>query len=254
MAKNNVILIGASQGIGRALALEFAAHRYNLALLSRNIEAIRKLSEELADKAIRCTFKQCDVTDYEQVEQGINYSKEFLGTIDIAVINSGIDRSEWMGSFSSARFKEIIQTNTFGIAHALEFLIPIMKQQGYGKIAGVSTLADVRGYMGSSAYNASKAAASLLLESARVELKKNNIRVITIRPGFVKTAMTDKNDFPMPFMISAQKAARIIRRGIEKNRSIVQFPFITANATRLIRIMPNWLYDRIMRIARPAKK
>ncbi len=177
-----------------------------------------------------------------------------LGTIDIAIINSGIGIKQWMSNFKSEEFKTVIETNTFGIAHALECLIPVMIKQGYGKIAGVSSLADVRGYPGSSGYNASKAAATRLLESARVELKKYGIRVITVKPGFVRTAMTAKNEFYMPFMIETDKAARIIRKGIAKGKSVVRFTPGIILLTKAAEYAPNWLFDRALRILRKEVK
>jgi short-subunit dehydrogenase len=161
-----------------------------------------------------------------------------------------VESPEWMKHFRSEEYKKILSINAFGIAHALEFLIPIMKKQGYGTIAGVSSLADVRGYPGSSSYCSSKAAGSILLESARIELKPHNINVITVKPGFVKTAMTDKNEFYMPFLMSTEKAAKIIVRGINKRKSIVQFPFGTVMLTRLVKFVPNWIYDPVMRMGR----
>jgi short-subunit dehydrogenase len=249
----NVLITGASQGIGKAIAEEYSACGYSLVLLSRNIEAIQKMSDSINSKGGKCFCKQCDVADYNSVKEGIEFAHNSLGTIDIAVLNAGVGNPEWMSSFRSEEFKKVVVTNTFGIAHCLEFLIPVMKKQGYGKIAGVTSLSDVRGYAGSSSYCSSKAAASLLLESARVELKQLNIKVITIRPGFVKTAMTDKNEFKMPFLMSASKAARIIRKGIDKNKSVVQFPFLTVMATRIIKNLPNWLYDWGMRKSREIK-
>jgi short-subunit dehydrogenase len=254
MADKNVLIIGASQGIGKALALEFAAAGYTLVLLSRNVNAIKELCTQIQQMGFKCSYKGCDVADYLQVKDGIDFANNSLGSIDIAILNAGVGHPEWMKSFSSTGYKEIMNINAFGIAHSLEFLIPLMRKQGYGKIAGVTSQADVRGYPGSSAYTSSKAAASILLESARVELKEFNISVITVRPGFVKSAMTDKNEFRMPFLMSAEKAARIIRKGIEKNKSIVQFPFFTVMATRVIKNLPNWIYDRVMRAARPGKK
>ena len=247
---NKVLLIGASRGIGRAIALEFANAGYNLCLLSKNAEGIKLLAAEIESAGHKCFFQACDVSDYEQVKSGIEFAHSSLGSIDIAIINSGIGHPEWMSSFSSKGYKEIMGVNAFGIAHSLEFLIPIMRRQGYGKIAGVTSQADCRGYVGSSAYASSKAAASLLLESARVELQPAGISVITIRPGFVKTEMTDKNEFKMPFLQTTTKAARLIRRGIEKNKSIIQFPFPIVWATRIIKNMPNWLYDRLLRMGR----
>lgn len=249
----NVVLFGASQGIGKALALEFAREGSSLVLLSRNEKEIESLTAEINSKGGKCFSKKCDITLLDNVKQGFFFAGEILGSIDLVIINSGVGGPNWMQSFSSKQFKETFEVNTFGIAHVLECLIPIMKMQGHGTIAGVTSLADVRGYGGSSSYSASKAAGSILLEAARVELKKDNIRVITVRPGFVKTAMTDKNEFKMPLLMQPEKAARIIRRGIEAGRSIVQFPIPIVMATRLIKFLPNWIYDWGMNLARPKK-
>ncbi len=248
--QQNVIIFGASQGIGEALVYEYASHNANLALLSRNEEAIQRIAKEIDSKGGKAFFKRCDVSSLEQVRDGVCYSLEKLAAVDIAIINSGMSIRQWMSEFKSKDFKDTFSVNTFGIAHALEFLIPVMKKQGYGKIAGVTSLADVRGYPGSSGYSASKAAASRLLESARVELKEHNIRVITVNPGFVKTALTDKNEFYMPFLMEPGKAAKKIRKGIEKGRSIVQFPVGVVLLTKLAKYAPNWLYDPALRILR----
>jgi short-subunit dehydrogenase len=249
-AEKNVIIFGSSQGIGEALAYEYASHGANLVLLSRNEKAIQRLAEEIDSKGGKAFYKKCDVSMPEQVRDCIDYSLDKLGKVDIAIINSGISIKQWMKNFKSEEFKRIVETNTFGIAHALEFLIPIMKKQGYGKIAGVTSLADVRGYPGSSGYSASKSASSRLLESARLELKKYGIRVITVKPGFVKTAMTDKNEFYMPFMQSPGKAAKVIRKGIKKGKSIVQFPLGTVILTKIAKYAPNWIFDPALRILR----
>lgn len=249
----NVVLFGASQGIGRALALEFAREGSSLVLLSRNKKEIESLTAEISSKGTKCFSKKCDITLLDNVVQGLSFAGEVLDTIDLVIINSGVGGPNWMQSFSSEQFKQTFAVNTFGIAHVLECIIPVMKKQGYGTIAGITSLADVRGYGGSSSYSASKAAGSILLEAARVELKKDNIRVITVRPGFVKTAMTDKNEFKMPLLMQPDKAAKIIRKGIESGRSIVQFPIPIVMATRLIKFLPNWIYDWGMNLARPKK-
>jgi short-subunit dehydrogenase len=250
----SVVIFGASQGIGMALAYEYANHKSSLVLLSRNEESIKKIADEINSSGGKCFYKKCDVTIKNDVKAGVEFALSSLGSNDLVIINSGIGGPNWMDTFSSDAFIKSFQVNTFGIAHALEYLIPLMKKQGHGTIAGVTTLADIRGYSGSSNYNASKAAASILLEAARVELKKYNIKVITIRPGFVKTAMTDKNEFKMPMLMQTDKAARLIRKGIEKGKSVVQFPLPVAAATKIIKIMPNWIFDWGMNIARPRKK
>lgn len=249
----NILIFGASQGIGEALVYEYAKHGSNMLLASRNETSIKRITESLPGN-VKCFYQTCDVTKKPEVKSAIDTTLEKFGSIDLVIINSGVGGPNWMDDFSADEFIKVTEVNTFGIAYVLEYIIPIMKKQGYGTIAGVTTLADVRGYAGSSSYSASKAAASILLEVARVELKKDNISVVTVRPGFVKTAMTDKNEFKMPFILQPDKAARIIRRGIEKRKSIVQFPFPIVTATRLIKILPNWLFDFGMTKARPRKE
>ncbi len=246
----NVLIFGASRGIGKALALEYASLKSNLIIFSRNMYAIEGLSEDVTNLGCKAFYKKCDVSVQNDVKDAVDFALSKLKTIDLAIINAGVGNPEWMSTFKSEELKRIHEINVFGIAHSLEYLIPVMKAQGYGTIAGVTSLADIRGYPGSASYCSSKAAASVLLESARVELKKLNISVITIKPGFVKTDMTDKNEFFMPFLMETDKAARIIRRGIEKKKSIVQFPFFTVNLTRFVKFLPNFIYDPLIRIGR----
>jgi short-subunit dehydrogenase len=249
----NIVIFGASQGIGKALAIEFGKCGYKLVLLSKNIEQLIKLSNELRSNNINCFYKKCDITIIEEVKEGINFAISSLGKIDIVLINSGVGGPNWVNEFSSNELKSKYEVNVFGIANVLEIIIPIFKKQGYGIIAGVTSLADVRGFAGSSSYSSSKAAASKLLEAARIELKKNNINVIIIRPGFVKTAMTAKNEFKMPFIMEPQKAAIKIRKGIEKGKKVIQFPLPISFSTKILKIMPNWLFDYIMEKARVIK-
>ena len=251
----NVVIFGASKGIGNALAKQYAANGSNLVLLSKNETGIRELTGILNSQGYVCSYKRCDVAVKEEVRYGIEYAAVKLNSIDLVIFNSGIGGPNWMDNFSSGEFKNTFSVNTFGIAYMLEYIIPVMKSQAksgnYGTIAGVTSLADIRGYAGSSSYSASKAAASILLEAARVELKKYNIKVITVRPGFVKTEMTDKNEFHMPLLMQPEEAAKIIYKGIERGKSIVQFPWPIVLATRFIKFLPNCIYDRAMTTARP---
>ncbi len=244
---NKVVLItGVSQGIGEALAYEYARNNFNVVLLSRNEEAIKRIAENINSKNGNANYKKCDVTDLSQIKDAVAFAIEKYGHIDTALLNAGVGNPETMEHFSSEDFKKVVSVNTFGIAHGLECLIPVMKSQGGGIIAGVTSLADIRGYPGSASYCASKAASSVLLESARLGLKKFNISVVTVRPGFVRTEMTAKNEFKMPFLWEPKKAAKFIRRGIERKKSVVQFPLFTVNLTRLVKFLPNWFYDPVL--------
>jgi short-subunit dehydrogenase len=121
-------------------------------------------------------------------------------------------------------------------------------------LVGVSSLAESRGYPRSGFYNASKAAATLLLESLRVELKPFNVKVLIVKPGFVRTPMTDKNEFQMPFLMNVDKAAKIILEGIKKEKKIIQFPLPIVIGSKLARLMPDWLFDILMSKPLPPRK
>ncbi|MBN1449256.1 MAG: SDR family NAD(P)-dependent oxidoreductase [Bacteroidetes bacterium] len=249
----NIVLFGCSRGIGRALAREYARQGAQLVLLSRDVDAICDLSREITRTGTQSWYRRCDVSVQEDVRQAVAYACKCFGRIDVAVINAGIGSPEWMKDFRAEEFRRVLETNTFGIAHVLEELIPILRRQGYGVIAGVSSIADIRGFPGSAAYSSSKAAASRLLEAARVELHAFGIRVLTVRPGFVRTDMTAKNEFPMPFMISAERAARIIARGITRRKRIIHFPWPMVLLSRVVRLLPNAVFEAGARRTRPAR-
>ncbi len=246
----NIVIFGCSRGIGRALAEEYARRGARLVLLSRDQDAIAELQRAIEAQGGEAWSRNCDVSDAEDVQAAVSYARECLGGIDVAIVNAGVGGPEWMRDFRASEYRRVMETNTFGIANVLEVLIPVMRAQGGGVIAGVTSIAEVRGFPGSAAYCSSKAAASTLLESARVELRDFGIRVLTVRPGFVRTAMTAKNEFFMPFLMSPARAARIIRRGIERRRRIIAFPWPTVLLSRIVRVLPNALYDFAARRAR----
>ncbi len=249
----NVVIFGCSRGIGRALAEEYSRKGARLVLLSRDVEAIRDLQREIKEGGGEAWYRRCDVTSRDDVTDAVAYARKCSGGIDVAVVNAGVGGPEWMQDFHAAEYRRIMEANAFGIANALEVLIPVFRKQGGGVFAGVTSIADVRGFPGSAAYCSSKAAASILLEAARVELRELGIRVLTVRPGFVRTAMTAENEFHMPFLMSSERAARIIRKGIARRRRIIQFPWPTVMYARIVRLLPNVLYDIAARRARPSQ-
>jgi len=143
----------------------------------------------------------------------------------------------------------VLATNIDGVLNTIHPLIPRMRSRGRGQIAIMSSLAGFRGFPGAPAYCASKAAVRLMGESLRGELAALGIEVNVICPGFVRTPMTDRNPFPMPFLMEAERAARIIRRGLERNRGRIAFPLPVALAVRLLAALPDILADRLTRTA-----
>ncbi|GBD86321.1 fatty acyl-CoA reductase [bacterium BMS3Abin03] len=253
--ENKVILLtGASSGIGRNLAVQLAEKNCSLALVARREELLNNLKKEIAGKVSGVEIYVCDVTDKDKVNTVVQDVINKFGRVDVAILNAGVGVKSGINDFDTEKAKEVFETNVIGIINFINALLPDLLKRKAGIIAGVSSLADARGFPGSGFYCASKAAATIFLESLRVELKSYNIKVITVKPGYVRTPMTDKNKFPMPFIINADKAAKIIIKGIEKEKRIIQFPLPTVLITKLLQILPDPLFDFIMQKEPPGKK
>ena len=186
---------------------------------------------------------ECDVTKIEDIKKSITLTKEKFGNIDIAILNAGTSQRVLSENAEHSAAKQIFDVNVMGIINFVIELADDFKRRRNGVIVGVSSLSDVRGFPKSGLYCASKAAASSFLESLRVEFSLHNIKVLTVKPGYVKTPMTDKNEFPMPFLMDASKAAKIILNGIKKEKKIIQFPLPIVWGAKFIKLLPNFLFD-----------
>jgi len=249
-----VLLTGASSGIGYSLAKSLPKENCSLALISRRKNILDKLVAELKNGGVKILSYECDVGNIDDVRNSFEKVKNDFGKIDIAILNAGTSHRADVKEYSSEIAKEIFDANTFGIVNCVEQLAPHFIQRKEGMIVGVSSLAEARGFPKSGFYNASKAAASLLLESLRIELKPYNVKVIIVKPGFVRTPMTDKNEFHMPFLMDVDKAVKIIINGIKKEKRIIQFPFPTVLGSKIVKFIPNWLFDFLMSRPLPPRK
>ncbi|MCS7053512.1 MAG: SDR family NAD(P)-dependent oxidoreductase [Ignavibacterium sp.] len=240
---NKVILLtGASTGIGRELVKKLANENANLAILSRRKELLDDLINQINPSSKIISYK-CDVRDFNEVQSVYNQVKSDLGEIDIAILNSGVSYRMSESNFEIDKAREIFETNFFGVVNFVHLLKEDFIKRKAGMIVGVSSLADTRGFPGSGFYCASKSALTIFLESLRVELKKHNISVITVRPGFVRTPMTDKNEFYMPLLMEPEKAAEIILDGIKKNKRVIEFPFLLSLMVKILKILPNGIFE-----------
>jgi len=249
-----VLLTGASSGIGYSLAKLLPQENCSIALLSRRVNILNNLVKELKSSGSQIMAYKCDVGDIDEVRTSFEMVRKDFGKIDIAILNAGASLRADISKYSSSAAMEIFEANTFGIINCVEQLLPDFIKRKEGVIVGVSSLAESRGFPKSGFYNASKAAATLLLESLRIELKPHNIKVIIVKPGFVRTPMTDKNEFLMPFLMDVDIAARIILNGIKKEKKIIQFPLATVIGSKLVKFMPDWLFDFLMSKELPARK
>jgi len=249
-----VLLTGASSGIGYSLAKLLPKENCSLILLSRRENILSQLVHDIGVDRARVKAYKCDVGNIGEVRNTFEQIKKDFKKVDIAILNAGASSRADVSNYSSSTAKEIFEANTFGIINCVEQLLPDFIKRKEGMIVGVSSLAESRGFPKSGFYNASKAAASLLLESLRIELKPFNIKVITVKPGFVRTPMTDKNEFHMPFLMDVDKAVKIILDGIKKEKKVIQFPLPIVIGSKLVKIMPNCLFDYLMSRPLPARK
>jgi len=243
LSGKSILLTGASSGIGYAVANKLSKENCKVAILARNTDKLREFASEFSSANSFILPIHCDVSDQEQVNSAFNTILAEFGEIDIAILNAGTSYRIDAGDFSADKGKEVVSVNLTGNFYFLEKLIPYFISKKRGMIVGVSSLADTKGFPRSGVYNASKAAFSKVLESLRIELSGYGIKVITVRPGFVKTPMTDKNEFYMPLMMSPEKAAGIIVAGIKKEKRKIQFPFLTVVGTNLLGIIPDSIFE-----------
>ncbi len=252
----NVVITGASSGIGKNLALQLAKEGCSLALLARRIEELEIVAHQVSKYNVMVKIYKCDVSNKDEVEKVFSQVKKIFGSIDIAILNAGVSFRTDVRKDESAKAVQTFAVNVLGMIYCAGQVVPDFIQTQKGMIVGVSSLAESRGFPRSGFYCASKAAASIYLESLRVELKKYNIKVLTVKPGFVKTPMTDKNEFDMPFLIPVEKAVQIIIDGIKKEKKIIQFTFGAVLGIKILKMLPNWLFDLLSQnqLKKPLKK
>jgi short-subunit dehydrogenase len=240
-----IFITGASSGIGAALAQLYSTYGANLGLLARNADA-------LAQVASTCTQAQntacvsADVTNAGDMQRAMGALTSTLGTPDVVIANAGVSRGTLAGAVEDVpAFATVFATNVLGLVHTFTPVIDALIQRGSGTLVVVASVAGVRGLPGSAAYSASKAAAIAYAESLRVELRPTGVKVVTVCPGYIDTPMTRVNTFRMPFLLSAQEGARRIARAIDATTSYAVVPWQMAAAAKLLRMMPNAVYDRI---------
>jgi short-subunit dehydrogenase len=238
------VITGASSGIGMSLARELHRRGYAVALLARRTELIESLSRELGSSAVAVS---CDVTDSAAVHAAVSTAAEGLGgAFDLAIANAGVGTPNHATKFNLAEAEQIIRVNVLGMMYLFDAVIPAMVERRSGRFAGVASIAGLRGLPSAAPYSSSKAAMQSFLEASRIELKPYGVGVTIINPGFVATPMTERNRFRMPFLMTAEEAAREIADGLEAGRRVVEFPRPMSLLMRTMRLLPDALYERLM--------
>jgi len=250
-----LILTGASSGIGMGLVHLYGEAGYRCACLARRLDACQAVADEAKKRgAPEVLAIQCDVTDPVACRSAIETVFKAFGRIDLFIGNAGVSNSSSGRFLRTAHYREAFETNFFGVIHCLDPLIPILKKQGFGQIVGIGSLSSYRGLPQAGAYGSSKAALHHMLESVRMDLRPYNIDVSIIHPGFIKTPLTDRNTFKMPFLMSLESGSKRIFNAIQAKRKLYAFPFPISFLSWLQILIPIWLRDRLLRNVRNGKR
>jgi short-subunit dehydrogenase len=246
------VIVGASSGIGAALARELAARGYTLALIARNEAALERLSAEITQRSPDETAPVArvyahDVRDYDAVPPLFQRITDELGpeALDLVVYCAGImpeGKDEWW-TFEQER--AMIETNVVGAMRWLDLAAGYFREKGRGTLVGISSVAGDRGRHGNGAYQASKAALSTYLESLRYRLHGTAVRVVTVKPGYVATPMTAGRKMPGGLVISPERAARRIADVCEGRQAVVYVPGYWRPIMWGVRHLPAWLMARV---------
>lgn len=243
----NILITGASNGIGEALAKRYADADSRLILLARNTEKLEQVAKACEQKKAIVIIHSIDITKTEDVQKLVsNIDAEY--PIDLVICNAGVTSvlDENGKAESWDVITRVVDTNLYGVLATLNPLISELQKRKRGQIAIVSSLAAYYGMPITPIYCASKAALKGYGESLRGWLKQDGIKVSMIYPGFVKSDLSDKFTSDKPFMISPEKAADIIYKGIEKNKASISFPFPLNFGIWSLSILPSSLAGWIM--------
>ena len=236
----SVFITGASSGLGKALALDYATKGITLHLCGRNKERLLQVATVCTDKGAEVYTYLFDTTDAEKAQKAIQKADQEK-PLDLVIANAGISGGVLGTPETDESIRQIMQTNIFGCLNTVLPALQCMRKRHKGQVALIASLAGYRGMASCPAYSASKSAVKALGEALYGQQKSKGIHITTICPGFIETPLTDKNQFYMPFLMKADKAARIIHKRLEKAPALIAFPWIMAFAAWIGCILPGWI-------------
>lgn len=241
-----VLITGASSGIGAELAVQLARMGCRLGLLARREELLKQVAERVEAAGGKACIAVCDVGDAAQVAEATRRVEAALGPIDCVVANAGMGWARKRLEFDAAATEQLVRTNFLGMTNAFFAALPGMLARKRGHLVAVASLAGYQGLPQDAGYAASKAAMRIHCEGLRIELRGTGIDVSTICPGFIRTPLTDRNEFDMPFLLEVEAATRKLVRAIGKRRRVYNYPWQLWWLIKLGMHTPRWLYDAIL--------
>jgi short-subunit dehydrogenase len=246
LTPRHILITGASSGIGAALAILYAAAGVRLSLHGRDADRLAEVAGLARGQGATVQPHIGDVTDTESMAAWVA-GCDAAQPIDLVIANAGVSIGTSDGQDMAAHARATFTVNVNGVFNTVHPCLPLMARRRHGQIAIMSSLASFRGFPGAAAYCASKAAVRVYGEALRSDMAPHGVKVNVICPGFIKTPMTDVNSFPMPFIMSAERAAHIIRDGLARDRARIAFPWPMYLGVRLLAALPQSLADLLSR-------
>jgi short-subunit dehydrogenase len=248
-----VFITGASSGIGQALAMRYRLEGWRVALIARSGERLEDFARASGWDGDVCRVYPADVRNVDSITAAGVDCLARQGVPDVVIANAGVS----VGIDSARRddlevMRTVVETNLLGLAATFQPFMAPMVARGHGRLVGVASVAGIRGLPGHGAYCSSKAGAISYCESLRGELRASGVRVVTIVPGYVDTPLTQRNRYPMPFLMSADAFAARAFACIAAGRSYCVIPWPMAVVAWLLRALPNPVFDRLL-VGRPRK-
>ncbi|NCO00355.1 MAG: SDR family NAD(P)-dependent oxidoreductase [Epsilonproteobacteria bacterium] len=237
-----ILITGASSGIGAELARQYASSNNELILLARREEKLQALKAELLPHAKSIKLLIADVTLFEELQEKM----KAIDTLDMVILNAGISLGHNAEITPFKEFKKLYDVNLLANHAILEVLLPKFQAQKSGKIVFISSLASLISMPTAKAYSSSKRALNAYAEAVRYKYKKDGIKVITILPGFIRSELTDKNSFHMPFLLDTNEGVRRIVDAIAKEKRFYAFPLRFYLIISLLNFLPQYLRDKIV--------
>jgi short-subunit dehydrogenase len=245
-ANQVAVVTGASSGIGHALARALAAEGCKVGLVARRPELLASLADTIRGSGGIAEHAVADIGEREQTLKAIGDLAGRLGPVDLLVANAGVGAPTVLEPFNVGDVEKMFRVNVLGVVYSLEAVLPAMLERGRGHVAAISSLAGYKGLPGEWGYTASKAAVNNVMEGLRIQLRGKGIAVTTICPGFVATPMTEVNQFKMPWLLTADAAARHIVRALRRRKKVYNFPWQMSLFMKLARWAPDWAVARMM--------
>jgi NADP-dependent 3-hydroxy acid dehydrogenase YdfG len=241
MLPKSVFITGASSGLGRGLALHYASLGAVVHAAARRREELENLAAEAPSGSIIPT--PLDVQDHEALVAAIHAAEEVAGGLDMIIANAGVGQPTSARKMDWRVVRKIMDVNVTSACVTIAAALPKMIERNAGHVVAVSSLAAFRGFAGNASYCASKAALHLWMESVRVDLQKTKVRATTIYPGFVRTEMTARNKFRMPFLMDLDDAVKVMVKGLARGAGTIAYPLPMVAITRTLGAIPRGLYE-----------